>query len=152
MNESLKLSDHGLVLLKELEQFSSKAYYDFKGYSTGFGHLIKQGEEYLMKGVTPEQAEHLLINDVIASERLIHNRITIPLNQYQFDACVIMAFNIPIAFTSGSIDDKINSDDPALERTWKSYNKVRENGKLLPNKNLTERRTKEWNLYNQKAL
>lgn len=147
MNEKLNLSENGLVLLKGLEGFSSKIYADIKGWSVGYGHLIKENESHLMKGVTLELGEQLLINDVIGAENLIKKRVHKYLTQHEFDACVIMAYNVPIAFTTGSIDDKINANSSELEKTWKSYNKVRKGTKLTVNKHLVERRNKEWNLY-----
>lgn len=52
--------------IRELEGgFQASAYEDAKGFSIGYGHFIKPGEEYLMEGpITKEQAENFLEEDI----------------------------------------------------------------------------------------
>ena len=49
--------------IKKSEGLSLKAYPDAGGYSIGYGHFIKPGEEALMQGITKEQAEALFAKD-----------------------------------------------------------------------------------------
>lgn len=150
---NLPISDEGLSTLEEVEGCSLNPFFDYKGYSIGYGHLIKPEEKYLMNGITQEVATQLLIADVYVACSLLKSRITAwdSMPQNKKDACIIMCFNVPAAFFSGSIDDKINANAPldVLEHTWKSYNKVRVKGVLEENKGLTERRNKEWDLYSK---
>lgn len=150
MND-LPISEDSLQVLKQLEGFSAKPYFDFKGYSVGYGHLIKPSENHLMNGVTKEEGEQLLISDVFIAAGLLRHRLTNWDNfcQGRKDACIIMCFNVPMAFTSGSIDDKINANAPidVIEHTWLSYNKVRVNETLVSDPALSHRRGVEWKLY-----
>lgn len=53
--------------LKKLEGFREDAYSDAHGYSIGYGHFIKKGEEHLMRArLSKDQAEALLREDVSA--------------------------------------------------------------------------------------
>lgn len=52
-------------LIAKLEGFSAKPYADGAGYSTGFGHQILPGEEYLMGAVLSlDDAKNLLLKDI----------------------------------------------------------------------------------------
>lgn len=49
--------------IKKNEGLFLKPYRDAGGYSIGYGHFIKPGEESLMQGITKEQAEALFAKD-----------------------------------------------------------------------------------------
>ena len=49
--------------IKKNEGLSLQPYADAGGYSIGYGHFIKPGEEALMNGITKEQAEALFARD-----------------------------------------------------------------------------------------
>jgi len=50
--------------IKKSEGFYSTAYPDVKGYSIGYGHFIRDGEEYLLNAkITKEEAEILFAQD-----------------------------------------------------------------------------------------
>lgn len=145
----MNISNNALSLLKKFEGFSAKPYFDYKGYSVGYGHLIRENEQHLMGGITPELAESLLIQDLKNTENLVKKQIKISLNQNQFDALVLLAYNIPAAITAGTVDEKLNeyNFDEALS-VWAKYNKVRDsNGTLTVNSALSKRRQEEINLF-----
>lgn len=149
MNENLRLSDKGLNVLMSLEPYMAFPYFDFKGYSIGHGHLIKANEKHLMDGINESLAKQILISDVVDAEDVVKKNISIKLKQNEFDACVIMAFNVPVAFTTGTVDNLINSnaDIDAIGRKWKQYIYVRSNGIMRKSKGLIWRRSVEFNIF-----
>ena len=68
-------------------------YLDAAGLPTiGWGHLIKDGEDFT-GGITIQQAEDLLRQDVKIAERAVNNLVHVHLNQNQFDAICSWTFN-----------------------------------------------------------
>lgn len=145
----MKTSSSGIEFIKSFEGLSLKPYKDANGYSIGYGHFIMPDEQYLMSGISENVANALLEQDIKKAENIVNSRITYPLNQNQFDALVSLAFNIPIALTSGTVDDKLNAGRIAeVLETWEKYNKVKDaNGTLVFNQGLHERRKKEIELF-----
>jgi len=86
------LSARGLELIKRFEGFSATAYSDFKGYSIGYGHLMRAGEN--LSNISEEEASELLAGDVAWAERAVAAAVAVPITQNQFDALVSLAFNI----------------------------------------------------------
>jgi type VI secretion system secreted protein VgrG len=79
---------------------------------------------------------------------MVKQTIKVDLTQQQFDALVILAFNIGDNFKNSSVAKLIN--DPAattsyddLESAWKAWNKSQ--GKEM--KGLNNRRAAEWKIY-----
>lgn len=106
------MSAAGLDMLKGFEGFSATPYYDFHGYSIGFGHLIKAGES--LSSVTPDQAHELLAADVGWAERAVSAAVGVALSQEQFDALVSLAFNIgESAFKRSTLVRLLNAGDYA---------------------------------------
>ena len=95
---------------KNFEGFSATPYPDHKGYSVGFGHLIKAGET--LDTVTREQAEGLLLGDVAWAEQAVRTAVHVDLDQNEFDALVSLAYNIGAgAFKNSTLVKKLNSGD-----------------------------------------
>jgi GH24 family phage-related lysozyme (muramidase) len=108
---SLKPSLNLFNFLKELEDIENVTYNDkgeiikFMPYGSveggaqtiGWGHKIKKGESF-SSGITKEQAEELLVKDVQTEgiDKLLNftgnKKITVPLNQNEFDAVVSAIF------------------------------------------------------------
>jgi GH24 family phage-related lysozyme (muramidase) len=106
----MHLSDAGLQALAQREGFSATPYWDHKGYSIGYGHLIKSGEN--LTNVTRDQAAQLLMQDVGWAEQAVANNVTVPLSQNQFDALVSFAFNVGAgAFASSTLVKQLNAGD-----------------------------------------
>ena len=106
------LSGAGIAALQAREGFSATPYADHKGYSIGFGHLIKPGENLTFVSVS--QATDLMISDVQWAEDAVRSAITVPINQAQFDALVSFCYNVGSgAFKGSTLVRKINQDDPA---------------------------------------
>ncbi|GEM_PF-1787513 len=157
---TLVLSPEAVALLQAIETLRLKPYDDqtakdintwwVKGATIGYGHLIKKHEWYTYKdGITQEQAEALFQADAAPFITAVGDSIIVGVQQYEFDAMVILAFNIgETGFRNSSVIKLINkpmagSNDAALELAWKSWNKSQ--GK--PSKGLDNRRAAEWRIY-----
>lgn len=65
MNLGAKASEIVLRELVQLEGFRPAAYKDVGGYSIGYGHLIREGEEHLLRAsISQDQAKEMLLTDV----------------------------------------------------------------------------------------
>lgn len=91
----MRLSASGLKHIKNSEGFRAKPYVCTGGKLTvGYGHAIKPGEDHLKDGVTREQAEALLLNDVKIAEAAVSRAVKVPLTQNQVDALISFTFNL----------------------------------------------------------
>lgn len=62
-NEKItSISEYGLNFIKQYEKFSATPYKDNYGSSIGYGHLIKEGEQFT--SITKKEADKLFENDV----------------------------------------------------------------------------------------
>jgi len=90
----MHLSAAGLELLKKSEGFRDRVYADIAGFRTiGFGHRLRAGEEYF-GGITVEQAQAILAEDIGSAEAAVERLVRVPLTQGQFDALVDFVFNL----------------------------------------------------------
>ena len=119
------ITQAGLDLIKQFEGFSPTVYICPAGYPTiGYGHVVKpQERERFAGGITKEQAEALLGQDVETSERAVLRLITVPLTDRQFDALVSFTFNLGAgALQRSTLRRKVNRGDhatvPAEFRKW----------------------------------
>jgi lysozyme len=153
------LSDAGTSLLKSVESLHLQPYDDQTGRTTdtwcpgatiGYGHLITQNQwETYQGGFAQADADALLAHDLAPSVTAVQNTITADVTQNEFDAMVILTFNIGVtAFTTSSVAKLVNNPDakspyPSLEAAWKAWD--RSQGKVMPG--LDRRRQCEWNIY-----
>lgn len=107
----MKLSEKGRALLIQLEGKRNHVYEDVAGLKTiGVGHLLKPGES--MTVLTDEQVDELLTKDLDRFERVVSMRVYVPMNQQQFDALVIFAFNVgAVAFLKSTLLNVLNHGD-----------------------------------------
>lgn len=105
MNTSLR----GIDLIKRHEGLRLRRYKDAAGYATiGYGHLLKRGEDYGV--ITEAEADALLAKDIQAAEAVVRRATAAELEQYEFDALVSLAFNLPAAFKEGTnLHKKLNN-------------------------------------------
>lgn len=156
---ALVLGPDGEALLKAVETLRLKPYDDqttrdisawVAGATIGYGHLIaaKDWDTY-KDGITQAQAEALFAADLAPFDQAVRDAISVGLQQYQFDALVILAFNIGVGGFKGSSvvklvnDPKAATGHPSLEAAWKAWNKSQ--GKVM--KGLDNRRAAEWRIY-----
>jgi GH24 family phage-related lysozyme (muramidase) len=155
------LSKQGIDLLKSIEELAVKPYDDqtgkeitswVKGATIGYGHLIKKSEwEKYKIGITEPQALNLFKNDLAPYNQKVSLLVKVSILQHEYDALVILAYNIGrAAFASSSVLKLVN--DPSavtpyisLEKAWMAWNKSQ--GKYM--KGLANKRQAEWKIYSK---
>tara|TARA_B100001063_G_scaffold246599_1_gene286510 strand:- start:2244 stop:3137 length:894 start_codon:yes stop_codon:yes gene_type:complete len=158
---TMALSEKGKELLKSVEELRLTTYDDqtgesitswVKGATIGYGHLIARSEWSIYEnGITADQADALFESDLEPFVRAVNEKVTVPLTQNQFDAAVMLAFNIGIAgFSNSSAVTLINDSEastsyPDLESAWKAWN--RSQGAV--SRGLINRRNAEWDVYSK---
>lgn len=156
---AMTLSPQGIEWLKKVEGQRLQPYDDqtgkpisawVQGATVGYGHLILRNEwERLGGGVSLEQAEALLRQDLAPFEQAVSRAISVTQSQCQFDALVILCFNIGGGnFARSSVVKLINNPGsvttfPTLEAAWMAW--TRSQGKVM--KGLVNRRAAEWRMY-----
>jgi lysozyme len=154
-------SGAGISLLKNAEALFLQPYDDQTGKSTavwvpgatiGYGHLITQNEWGTYEnGFQQVDAENLLVHDLAPCGTAVRNTITALVSQNEFDAMVMLTFNIGVpSFTTSTVSKLINNPNaptsyPNLESAWKAWD--RSQGKVMAG--LDNRRRCEWNVYTQ---
>jgi len=159
INDHLALSAPGQNLLKSIEVLRLKPYDDKTGKpitewcpdaTIGYGYLIPAKEwPALAAGIDKTKAQALLLKCARPIEDAIRKAIIVPLQQQQFDALVLLAYNIGIPRLRKSSAVKLINDPQAvtpydtLEAAWKAWNidQGKESGGLV------NRRKCEWNLW-----
>lgn len=164
----MKLSDNGIRTLKLCEgrvvRGDRHVIYDDKnglpvaagaplpaGATIGYGHLIKPGEDF-RDGIDENTATELLRADLVTAERAVCGAITVDLQQNQFDALVMLCFNIGARnFANSTVVKYINNPNFKSARyfnlgaAWRAWNKT--GGHVSAG--LIRRREIEWELFSQ---
>lgn len=135
----MKMSDAGLLLIKEFEGLRLTAYLcPANVWTIGYGTTrdVKPGQK-----ISPAWAEKLLRQDVAEFEEGVTAAVTVPLTQSQFDALVSLAYNIGLtAFRKSTLLRLLNAGDYAgAAKQFARWN--RGGGKVLAG--LTRRRAVE---------
>ena len=98
MKNQMKLSDNGFNILGELEGIVLRPYKDSVGIPTiGIGSTYyEDGTKVKMtdKAITKERAIQLAKNVVKSFEEQVNKSILLPMTQNQFDAMVLLCYNI----------------------------------------------------------
>ena len=112
------ISEEGLALIKRFEGFAAKPYLCPAGkWTVGYGHVLapqsvipapERGSRVTntgltnnprsprKTGMTEEEAEILLLQDLAPVESAINRLVTVPLSQNQFDALCSLVYNIGV--------------------------------------------------------
>lgn len=143
----MRLSDHGVNLIKEFEGLALAAYRDIAGvWTIGFGHTETAGPD---QKISERAAIELLRADLHSRERAVDALISAPLNQNEFDALVSLVYNIGAAdFERSTVRKRLNAGNragAAEAMTW--WNKATVNGVLREVAGLTRRRNAERELF-----
>jgi len=92
-------SDEMVELIKSMEGFAAKPYWDYGQWTVGFGTKCPEEhrERYTAEGIPPEEADALMrqLVDIFVGEVnsfMVRNQIQ--LNQQQFDALVSFVYNV----------------------------------------------------------
>ncbi len=155
----MKISEQGKQLLADWEGFKTQVYQDAADLPTiGVGHLLTKQElttEKLLiegqaidyrNGLSKAQVIDLLAQDLERFEKAVTDKVTVELNQHQFDAMVAFCFNVGIgAFQSSTLLKELNQGNydaiPSQLKRW-----VNAGGK--PVAGLVNRRNNEIDLWN----
>ena len=151
INDGLKTSQGGLEFIARWEGCVLKPYKDIAGLRTiGVGHLIKPGENFPDGvAITKEKAYEILAADVKLCEDSIKAKISVPLNQNQFDALVSFGFNCGTGvYSKSDVAQSLNAGDYAsVPVKLLGWSKARINGVLQTNQGLYNRRKSEGELF-----
>jgi lysozyme len=131
-----KISDEGIKELQKMESVEPYVYTDTAGYQTiGVGHkitpheletgllLIDGNAVRWIDGLTTEQIDGLMRDDLATAEWMVESCVNVPLNDNQFAALVSLCFNIGSqAFKDSSVVRVLNQGDynlvPNFMRMW----------------------------------
>ena len=143
-----KINQAGIDIIKQSEGCRLKAYKCPAGvWTIGYGHT---------KGVTPnsvfqsqDEAEQLLIKDLIEYSSAVEALIVVPLNDNQFSSLVSFTYNVGIgALKNSTLRKKLNTGDyksvPEQMIKW-----TKGGGKILPG--LVQRRNLEIELFRKET-
>ena len=151
------LSPQGVELIKNFEGFSDKLYNDPAGHCTvGYGTLVHRGncdgqtsEQPYTSGVTKDRATELLTHEAGGFAGTINSKVTVPLNQNQFDALVSFVYNVgPGAFEKSTLLKLLNQGKyDSVPTELKKWTKARQNGQVVDLPGLVKRRAAEAELF-----
>ena len=145
----MQLSTNGFNLLAELEGVVLNPYKDSVGIPTiGIGSTYyEDGTKVTMKdkAITKERAIQLAKNVVKSFEARVNKSILLPMTQNQFDAMVLLCYNIgESSFARSSVVRNFNAGN--LQKAADSFLLWNKAGGVV-SKGLTNRRQKERNLF-----
>ena len=107
LSQPTRLSTEGLLLIKSFAGFRPEAVRRRDGVLIiGYGHsqTARSGVS-----ITEEEAELLLLYDLIPVIKALHTHVKVPLNQYQFDALASFILSISIErFTRSDVLEHLN--------------------------------------------
>lgn len=103
----LKVSREGVVLIKSFEGFRPRAVRDEDGrWVIGYGHTASAREG---STVGEADAELLLQYDLLPVVKALNERVSIPLNQHQFDALASFAISVGVdRFLASDVLQRLN--------------------------------------------
>ena len=107
-----KVSREGLLLIKSFEGFRPRTVRRRDGVPViGYGH-VKSARPGAT--ITEAEAELLLQYDLLPIVEAINSRVSIPLNQHQFDALASFIFSVGVQrFESSDVLEQLNAGAPA---------------------------------------
>lgn len=126
-NEKLTIGAKGIALLQEFEGLKLEAYQDSVGvWTIGYGTTRINGKPVTpgLK-ITKDQAVEYMKADLQRFEADVRNTIKIPLTQNQFDALVVLTYNIGGGnFLKSTLAQYINKFKPITEDLFTRWNKA----------------------------
>lgn len=139
------LSQKGAEFIGSFEGLALDAYWDSIGgvWTIGYGHTsgVRKGQR-----ITEAQADAFLRQDSEIAANAVHNLVTVPLNQAEYDALISFTFNCGVgALEESTMRKRLNAGDRkgamAALLWWNKGN----NGAEV--KGLTRRRASERDLF-----
>ncbi len=137
------VTPEGAALIKKYEGLRLTVYDDPVGIRTiGYGHVLTYSERYT--GITEQEADALLEQDIAVRAEWIPHSIKAPLNDNQFSALVSLVFNVgvePLSHTLGLFLNQCDYEGASEQFSRWAY----AGGKKLPG--LVARREAERELF-----
>lgn len=140
----LSISQRGIDFIKRYEDFSPIPYPDEDGFSIGYGHQIRKGEN--LTSLTEQEAGDLFAKDLKeVYEPIIHKYVKVKLTQGQYDALCSFVYNSgEPRFASSTLLKKLNNGD--YKGAAEELNRwININGK--PSNGVTTRRAEEKEIF-----
>ena len=142
----MKISAEGLDLIKHFEGLELEAYKCPAGvWTIGYGHTkdVQEGDTW-----SESHADHMLEVEMEEYENYIHDLVTCPLSQNQFDALVSWVYNLGSSnLQASTLLKRLNAGDyPDVPNQIKRWNKA--GGKVL--EGLVRRRDAEASMFEGK--
>lgn len=159
MHTPMDISAAGLDLMKRWEgdartrSFSARVYDDLAGFPTvGYGYKLTAAEVAsgaFADGVDEATATRLLRADAATAVQAVNRLVTVALTQARFDALASFVYNVGAGNFQGSTALRlVNAQDrAAVPAALALFNKVRQNGALVPSAGLAARRSAEASLF-----
>lgn len=157
--KDMVLSADGLEMIKAKEGKRIKngkhiLYNDQAGNATiGYGLLVHKGEvgtddeseKPYKNGINEDEAINSLKTKLAEFEGTVNESITVPIQQHEFDAFVLLTYNIGSdGFRGSSISSNFNEGKKAEAGAgFLNWNKIKVDGKLEESKGLINRRIEE---------
>ncbi len=135
-----RLLDKLAQFIPSVEGFEPTPYWDVTRYSWGYGTAAPGATGT----ITRDQAFTDMVAYLMADYSTLSNKITSSLNVNQWTALLSFSYNTGIGNALNLIKNINSGDNSALGTQWAKY--VYAGG--VVDRRLTERRTKEWALWN----
>lgn len=135
-------------MVQKSEGFAAKMYADHRGFSVGFGHLVKPGEDF-SKGIDKGGALALLAKDLQAAMASVTSLVKVHLNQNQINALTDFVYNLGSGnLAKSTLLKKLNAGDFAgAADQFQYWNKALVNGHYASIQGLSDRRSAEAGLF-----
>ena len=148
----MKLSTNGQNRLKKLEALRLTAYFCIAGRPTiswGVTECVTAEDVRCKRTISLVEAQRLFDKSLGRFERAVETHCSLAPNQNQFDAMVLLAYNIGITAFAGSTVLRAHNrgDTAAAARAFGLFNKATIDGVLQVSKGLVTRRAAEAALY-----
>ena len=106
----MQISENAISIIQKLEGFRSKPYLDLGGKPTiGYGHT--GGVTMLTNPISEQTATQYLLDDLNFFEEQVNRFVKVPINQNQFDALVLLIFNVGVTPLLKRLGKYLNSGD-----------------------------------------
>lgn len=149
----MQYSKNAVNLIKKWEGLFLKSYLcPAKVWTIGYGSIRWQDGSPIKRGqtITEKQATDLLLLEIKEKSDAL-DALNLNINQNQFDSLVSFIYNLGIgAFIRSTLLRLIRQnpkDNLLISAEFLKWNKIRQNGKLIPLQGLTNRRRDEIALY-----
>lgn len=141
-------------LVSGFEGFSATPYKDVRNiFSIGYGFTTLNSNP--VTSITPEMTQDQA--NIILAEKLqsfadgVNQLVKVILNQNQFDALCSFSYNLGLgALRLSALLENINGNKTVTLQNFTDWDNIREDGVLVKNAGLLVRRTKEFEIFNQK--